>query len=590
MKQKNRSLLRRMGALAAALLLAALLPLSALALDGTTGQLQWSLSGGVLTITGSGEIPDYTDAFMPPWYSVASDVSTIVVGEGITRIGDLAFFGCENAQSALLGSTVTEIGSRAFKNCKKLSRIDLPAGLLSIGEAAFESCESLQTILLPEGLQSIGHYAFNWAGLTSITIPATVTDMGMVAFAYCQSLVRAKVLCPLTKLPDWTFYGCTALKDLFLPETLEQTGQKALDDCGRLSAIYYDGTAQLVEETPQEPSAVICRPADEYPDTTVSSTGDWYHNETITVTENDGAVITETVKTDSSYFLNGENVKLEELGDVTITEEDELRVDQKVATIVSATVKDESGWEQTVSTISAAAARQEDTTLKATIRLHQPVLAGADLAKLARKNAQITIYTPSGSSWKVVGTDLKKRDFENRDYDLDFTVEKLTENNTGIKASTVYALHFQDAIEFNSRVGIPVMVADSRQYASLYHRVGKELVLVQTVMVDTDARAWFALAAVDEETEYYVAINAEGVDANDVIIPDDLLVEYGDSTLMDADGIQYELTGRRSSSWGMSFGSVTIVLVAVLVGSALVIGCVMYAMNRRRLVRMRKPN
>ncbi len=587
MKYRTRSLLRRWGALAAALLLAALLPLSALALDGTAGQLQWNLSGGVLTITGHGEIPDYTDAFMPPWYSVADAVTQIVVGEGITRVGDLAFFGCENAQSALLGSTVTEIGQRAFKNCKKLSHIDLPTGLKTIADAAFESCESLKTLTLPEGLQSIGAYAFTWSGLTSITVPASVTELGAVAFAYCRSLVRVRLLCPLTKLPDWTFYDCTALKDLLLPEATQQIGQKALDGCGRLNALYYDGTAQLIESGEQEPSMVTRKSTEEYPDTTESSTGDWNSSQTIKVTENDSVVITETVRSDYSYTLNGESVKLEELEDVTITQEDDFRVDTKQSTTVSATVKDASGWEQAVSAITLAAVRNEDTLLDARIYLQEPVLAGSDLAQLARKNAQITISTPSGSCWKMVGTDVKKKDFEDRDYDLDFTVEKLTENDTGIKASTVYALRFQDEIVFNSRVGIPVMVADSRQYASLYHRVGQELKLVQTVMVDTDARAWFALAAVDEETEYYVAINAEGIDADDVIIPDDLLVEYGGSTLMDADGISYVLTGRQSS-WGMNFGSVTMVLVGVLIGSAVVIGTVMYAMNRRKLTRMKK--
>lgn len=581
MKQKNRSLLRRMGALAAALLLAALLPLSALALDGTTGQLQWKLSGGVLTITGSGEMPDYTDAHMAPWNSVAESVTKIVVGDGITRVGELAFYNCTNATTVQLGNTVTEIGGRAFKNCKKLSRIDLPDGLKIIGDAAFESCESLKNITLPEGLQSIGHYAFNWAGLTGITIPSSVTDMGMVAFAYCQNLVRAKVLSPLVKLPDWTFYGCTALKDLSLPETLEQTGGKSIDECGRLTTIYYDGKADLLPEISEGHASVEQKPTEDYPQTTVSSKSDMGAMETIKVTENSSATITETIRTDYTFILNGETISIDDLNDTTVTDSDDFRVDSTVSTTISAVVQDQSGWEQTMDNIASSGAREEDKTLKADIYLPNGTISGTDLKDLARKDAEVTVSTPDGGSWKVVGTDLKKNDFEDRDYNLDYTVEKMEENTTGIPGSTVYKLAFHDEVDFNARIGIPVMVDDNRQYASLYHVIDGKPELVQTVMVGTDSRAWFALAAVDDETEYYVVINVDGIDKSNAIIPDDLLAEYGGSSLIDSDGIQYEITGRKSS-WGMSFGTVTLIMVAVLVGCALVIGGVMYIMNRRK--------
>lgn len=582
MKQNIQSLLRRLGALAAALLLVTLLPLSALALEGTTGTLQWKLNGGVLVITGSGEIPDYTDSRMAPWHSVADSVTRIVVGDGITRVGELAFYGCQNATTAQLSNTVTEIGGRAFKDCKKLSRIDLPSGLKTIGDAAFDSCESLKTIALPEGLQSIGDYAFNWAGLTSITIPSTVTDMGMVAFAYCQRLVRAKVLSPLVKLPDWTFYGCTALKDLSLPETVEQTGEKSLDECNRLTTIYYDGKADLIPQSPENGFTIQQKPTQEYPQTTVSSKSDLASSETIQVTESDGATITEIVKTDYSFILNGETIKPDDLDDITVTDQDDFQVDTSVSTTISATVKDETGWTQVTEGVSNAVGREDGDTLKAEIHLPDPILPGEDLKDLARKDAEVTISTPDGSSWKFLGTDLKKNDFEDRDYNLEYSVEKMEENTTGIPGSSIYKLDFKDEIEFNARVGVPVMVDDNRQYASLYHKVNGKLELVQTVMVGTDSRAWFALAAVDQETEYYVAINVDGIDKDTAIIPDDLLAEYGGSTLTDSNGIQYEITGRKSS-WGMGLGTVTLIMVAVLVGCALVIGVVMYTMNRRKL-------
>lgn len=167
-----RSYIKRMMvmALCCMALLAILLPTSAFALTGTQGDLTWSLNGGVLSVSGSGPIPDYTDENMAPWYYVASGVNRILVGDGITEIGNLAFYGCENAGLARLPASVTRIGDRAFKNCYRLSQLGLPAGLVEIGEAAFESCTALKALALPEGLQTIGHYAFTRAGLTSVTI------------------------------------------------------------------------------------------------------------------------------------------------------------------------------------------------------------------------------------------------------------------------------------------------------------------------------------------------------------------------------------------------------------------------------------
>ena len=82
------------GLVASCCLLLCLLPTPAYAAGGTTGDLKWSLSGGTLSITGKGDMPDYTDAVMPPWYDSASAITRISVGEGITSIGDLAFYGC----------------------------------------------------------------------------------------------------------------------------------------------------------------------------------------------------------------------------------------------------------------------------------------------------------------------------------------------------------------------------------------------------------------------------------------------------------------------------------------------------------------
>ena len=578
------SFLRRGGAILLALaLLAVLLPTSAFALTGTQGDLTWSLTGGVLSVSGSGPIPDYTDENMAPWYYVASGVNRILVGDGITEIGNLAFYGCENADLARLPASVTRIGDRAFKNCCRLSQLGRPAGLVEIGEAAFESCTALKALALPDGLRTIGHYAFTRAGLTSVTIPASVTDFGMVVFAYCTSLVRAKIACPITKLPDWTFYGCTALTDVSLPETVTETGEYALEKCENLTGLYYDGAANLAPADKNEDLTV--NPAEDYPSSGSSYTETPSGGQTTTVTDTGDATITQETDTDYSYTLNGEDATLDDL--LNSNENDNIDVDSSTTTVISAEVKNDEGWDQVIDTVVGAVRGSNDLTVE--IRLPEPEISGKKLSDLSGKDAEVTIITPVGNEWKLSGSDLRKKDFSNRDYDLDFTVTKQEENKTDIPGSTVYEIKFNDHIDFKAKVGIPVMAADKRQYASLYQLVGGKLTLIQSVIVDDQARAWFALSGVDKGVKYYVGINVDGVERSEAVIPEGLYTDYGVNTLTDSSGVHYQITGRQSS-WNMGLGKVMLILAAVLVGSFVLIGIVMTTLNRRAQKKMRTQN
>ena len=124
MRRKHHRLL----CIAIALLLAAALLCTpaAAAQSGSCGQgLQWQLSGGVLRITGTGALPSYTDNSMPPWYGSAGSITTVIVGSGVTAIGDLAFYGCTALTAVRLPDSVTAIGTAAFKDCSALGSIAL---------------------------------------------------------------------------------------------------------------------------------------------------------------------------------------------------------------------------------------------------------------------------------------------------------------------------------------------------------------------------------------------------------------------------------------------------------------------------------
>lgn len=97
---------------------------AAVIFGGTTGKLTWTLTeDGVLTITGEGPMPDYRDggtSETPPWYPHVNRISSLTIGEGVTRIGDYAFMLCSFVTEVVIPESVTSMGDWAFKGCSAL--------------------------------------------------------------------------------------------------------------------------------------------------------------------------------------------------------------------------------------------------------------------------------------------------------------------------------------------------------------------------------------------------------------------------------------------------------------------------------------
>lgn len=113
-------------------------------------------------------------------------LQTIKLPQGITGIGDYAFWGCSALESITLPDGVTSIGRSTFYNCSALTDITLPEGVTSIEFEAFRGCSSLKSINLPDGVTSIGNYAFAYcSALESINIPEGVTSIENYTFYDC---------------------------------------------------------------------------------------------------------------------------------------------------------------------------------------------------------------------------------------------------------------------------------------------------------------------------------------------------------------------------------------------------------------------
>ncbi len=137
--------------------------------ENLTWMLTWSeTEKGVLSISGEGDMENYAYA-SAPWYDYRKLITTIVISDGVTSIGDYTFHYCTALTSIVLPNSVTTINYYAFNNCTFLQEINLPTSLTTIGERAFYTCSSLKEITVPETVTTIGKYAFNCRRLTQIT-------------------------------------------------------------------------------------------------------------------------------------------------------------------------------------------------------------------------------------------------------------------------------------------------------------------------------------------------------------------------------------------------------------------------------------
>ncbi len=199
--------------------------------------VSWTLDDGTLTIAGNGEMPSYSSG-EAPWYDCRSSITRIVVGDGITGIGDYAFYNCNKATSVVLPNSLTSIGNHAFSGCRSLPNITFPAGVNSIEAWAFSNCTSLTSVVLPAGA-AIKQYAFyGCSGLSHVTIPANTTSFGGCVFQNCSNLKTAGPIGGGYNVEfGWTdsipadVFWCSCLEQVLIPDGMSSIGQCAFIDC-----------------------------------------------------------------------------------------------------------------------------------------------------------------------------------------------------------------------------------------------------------------------------------------------------------------------------------------------------------------------
>ena len=193
------------------------------------------------------------------------EIQHLVIASGVTSIGECAFYGCTSLTTVSIPASVTSIGESAFDGCTRLATVSIPASVTSVESYAFENTPWLGD--QPDGVVYVGKVAYKWKGdaaiatiadgtvsisprafssaqITSVSIPASVTSIGVGAFQSCQDLTSVIIPASVTSIGNFAFQSCTNLESVYvLPTTPPTIGYDPFNACNALTAIVVPAAA-----------------------------------------------------------------------------------------------------------------------------------------------------------------------------------------------------------------------------------------------------------------------------------------------------------------------------------------------------------
>ena len=260
---------------------------------GFEGRLKWAvLADSQLMIWGEGAMADYAKGGAP-WYAYANTIETLWIEDGVTSIGDNAFYGYSALKEVVLPKNLTSIGDDAFESattcyfrgtekewkqvtvgigtytvtlCKdggmtgSLTWVLMDDGTLIIsgsGEMQYPNgadhefvpwahCrKDIRKVIIGNGVTSIGYGAFyDCDALTTVEFGNSVTSIGHYAFYDCDALTMAVLGDSVTSIGGSAFYDCDALKMIVIPESLTEFAYSSFGACHAMEAIFYTGSEE----------------------------------------------------------------------------------------------------------------------------------------------------------------------------------------------------------------------------------------------------------------------------------------------------------------------------------------------------------
>ena len=220
-----------------------------------TSDLYYSFEDGVLSIYGSGKVPANLSATWTNSKTVEfnpSEVTEIIIEEGITGINDRLTRMFKNAISVTLPSSLESIGENNFSNFTKLETVTIPdnSKLKYIYTRAFERCTSLKSINLPQGLESIYSRAFyTCSNLTNLKLPSTLTRIDELAISNGPRFKNNELTVPkgVTTIKSLSIYNINDLKTINVEYGVTKIEKYAFADNDSLKNVYLPASITSID-------------------------------------------------------------------------------------------------------------------------------------------------------------------------------------------------------------------------------------------------------------------------------------------------------------------------------------------------------
>lgn len=261
--------------------------LSAVWTDGTSGivynsdiRFRMNMETGVLTISGTGAMPDFASIDAIPWQLYAAHVKKVVISEGVTSVGAYSFSGMLKLTEVSLPEGITSIGNSAFYHCSALTELTIPSTIETLGSKCLSFCHELESITVPDG-EGINISFYMWkdeagncytnsdllidveyegsltalwqtggkltdtiewhldtegyltiSGTGAMPDYATAVEGSIAPWSelrYDFAVKYVVIMDGITAVGDYNFYYCPKMESLALPNTIQSLGKECLN-------------------------------------------------------------------------------------------------------------------------------------------------------------------------------------------------------------------------------------------------------------------------------------------------------------------------------------------------------------------------